>query len=59
MLHQSRRDAWTADQLAAIGISWPPKHGWKHSVIGKTITAEQKARFELAMRAEATLDLFR
>jgi hypothetical protein len=63
MQHQSRRDAWTADQLAAIGISWPPKHGWKHRVIGTTITDQQKARFEQALRARAargaaTVDMF-
>jgi hypothetical protein len=64
MQHQSKRAAWTADQLAAIGISWPPPRGWKWGVIGKTITDQQKARFESAMRskqarAAATMDLFR
>lgn len=63
MQHQSRRDAWTADQLAAIGISWPPAHGWKWKVIGREITDDARARFEMAMRAKrarraATLDLF-
>jgi hypothetical protein len=63
MLHQSRRNAWTADQLQAIGISWPPPRGWMHRVIGKTITDQQKNRFEQALRArqaraDTTLDLF-
>jgi hypothetical protein len=64
MLHQSRRNGWTSDQLLSVGIQWPPPWGWMHRVIGKTITDDAKARFELAMRAkqaraEATGDLFR
>jgi hypothetical protein len=63
MQHQSRRDAWTADQLRCIGIEWPPARGWKHRAIGKTISDQQKARFEMAMRAkraraDSTLDMF-
>jgi hypothetical protein len=64
----SRAEAWTADQLRCIGIEWPPTRGWKRRVIRRTITDQQKARFEQAMRAKAarqatadsaTLDLFR
>ena len=49
--HQSKTSAWTADQLAAIGIEWPPPRGWKHRVIGKPIIDQQKTRFEMAMRS--------
>jgi hypothetical protein len=64
MLNQSRRNAWTADQLMAIGVPWPPPRGWMHKAIGREISYAAKARFELAMRAkqvraEATPDLFR
>jgi hypothetical protein len=63
MLNQSRRNAWTADQLQAINVPWPPPRGWMHSAIGREISDDAKARFEIAMRAkqarrEATLDLF-
>ena len=61
--HQSKAGAWTADQLAAIGVAWPPAHGWKRNAVGRIITDTQKARFERALkaraaRADATLDLF-
>ena len=61
--HRSLRGAWTADQLAAIGVAWPPARGWKHRVIGKAISDEARARFERVLRAKAargaeTLDLF-
>jgi hypothetical protein len=64
MNHKSRRNGWTADQLLSVGIQWPPPRGWMHRVIGKSITDQQKARFEMAMRAKAartseTLNLFR
>lgn len=64
MLNQSRRNGWTADQLQAINVPWPPPRGWMHSAIGKTITDQQRTRFEMAMRAkqaraDSTLDLFR
>ena len=64
MAHQSKAGAWTADQLAAIGISWPPAHGWKLRVIGKEISDDARVRFEQALRAkqaraDATRDLFR
>jgi hypothetical protein len=63
MNHQSRRNSWTADQLLSIGIQWPPPRGWMHRVIGKTITEDARARFEMAMRSRqartsTTLDLF-
>ena len=66
--HQSKAGAWTADQLAAIGVAWPPAHGWKRTVIGKQISDDARARFEQALRAKqarqalagsATLDLFK
>lgn len=42
----SRAGGWTANQLKALGIEWPPEHGWKLLVIGKEITLEEKLRFE-------------
>jgi hypothetical protein len=53
----------TKDQASAIGVGWPLVAGWKRAAIGRQITDDAKARFELAMRAkraraDATLDLF-
>jgi hypothetical protein len=63
VMEHSRSGAWTADQFRVIGIEWAPPHGWKRTVIGRQITDEQKARFEMTMRAKAargagTLELF-
>jgi hypothetical protein len=63
LMKHSRAAARTRDQFNVLHIPWPPPRGWKWRVIGKTITDQQKARFEMAMRskqarAEATLDLF-
>jgi len=62
--HQSKAGAWTADQLAAIGVAWPPAHGWKRQVIGRQISDDARGRFEQALRARqarasTTLDLFK
>jgi hypothetical protein len=40
------RGAWTKAQLAAIGVDWPPKKGWKHRAVGRSVTAEQQKVFE-------------
>jgi hypothetical protein len=65
-LRQHSRDGgWTRDQFAALGLPWMPPKGWKWTIINTTITDDQRARFERAMRAkqataaDATLDLFR
>jgi hypothetical protein len=58
--HRSSRGGWTRDQFNAIGVAWPPAHGWKRRAIGRQISDEAKARFEAALRAKQahTLDLF-
>jgi hypothetical protein len=62
--HRTARGGWSADQCVALGIAWPLQSGWKRRLIGKVITDEAKARFEMGLRARqaraaATLDLFR
>ena len=37
---------WTAKQLRAIGVDWPPRRGWLRLSVGKTISVGQKAAFE-------------
>ncbi|WP_376960085.1 hypothetical protein ABNQ39_20455 [Azospirillum sp. A26] len=39
------RGGWNAKQLAAVGIAWPPKHGWRRRLVGKWITQEDAERF--------------
>ena len=65
LMKHSRAGAWTRDQIEALGIPWPPVHGWKQrDAVGRIITDTQKRRFERALRSKAahgaeTLDLFR
>lgn len=41
----SSRGGFNKNQLAAIGVEWPPQKGWKHLLIGKTITKDQYEKF--------------
>jgi hypothetical protein len=64
LMKHSRAGAWTRNQFEAIGLSWPPVHGWKRDAVGRIITDTQKRRFEQALRSKAarcdsTMDLFR
>jgi hypothetical protein len=34
----SNPGAWTREQLELIGVSWPPRKGWKKQLIGKEIS---------------------
>lgn len=34
---KSARGGFSKRQLALLGVSWPPKRGWKKKIIGKTI----------------------
>lgn len=36
---------WTAKQLAILGVSWPPKGGWKERVIGNFISTDDAEMF--------------
>lgn len=42
----SKSRGWTKKQLAALGVSWPPKSGWKKRVIGMEISEENRIIFE-------------
>lgn len=44
--NQTDRGAWTKDQLEAIGIEWPPVHGWVDAAVGRVIADDDKWRFE-------------
>lgn len=39
---------WTREQLAVLGVSWPPKSGWKDRVIGTQIPYETAELFCVA-----------
>lgn len=43
----SSRGGYNKQQLAAIGVDWPPVKGWKMELIGTTVTKEQYEEFIL------------
>ena len=45
--------SWTRSQLEAIGVVWPPVHGWKYRVIGTHITQQARQVFESRVTAKA------
>jgi len=42
----SNNGGYSAKQLNALGISWPPIGGWKKAVVGNVITDAAKRGFE-------------
>lgn len=42
----SNNGGYSAKQLSALGISWPPTGGWKRGVVGNMITDEARRGFE-------------
>lgn len=44
--NRTKNGAWTRDQLQALGVKWPPKHGWMNRVIGKPISSDNLRRLE-------------
>lgn len=47
MIEAGKSDAggWNREQLALIGVAWPPPKGWKRSVLGKHVERETLERF--------------
>lgn len=40
------RGAWTRSQIEAVGVDWPPIHGWLRRIIGREITGGNRLIFE-------------
>lgn len=36
---------WTKKQIEALGLKWPVRKGWQHSLIGKEISDKQVQEF--------------
>lgn len=47
MIDDAKTDAgsWTRAQLAVLGVKWPPKGGWKGTIIGREFSEETLTRF--------------
>lgn len=46
---RSARGGFTRDQLACLGVAWPPAKGWKKAVAGAEVRQKDYAQF-LALR---------
>ncbi len=44
--HQSGNGGWNRDQLASLGVKWPPSQGWIGRAVGIEISIQAKLRFE-------------
>lgn len=53
LTHATNGDAWNAAQLAAIGIAWPPRAGWKARAIGMRVSELQRRAFESGRTLES------
>lgn len=44
--HKTPNGGYTKEQLAAVGVSWPPQQGWIKRILGNEVTPEQQRIFE-------------
>lgn len=51
--YRTPRGAWKAAQLQALGVSWPPRAGWRTRVIGQPIPDHARQAFEVGALARA------
>ena len=49
---ESLANAYTRETLAALGVSWPPVHGWKRALLGREIPL---ANYERALAGRSKL----
>lgn len=47
---------WNREQLAVIGVSWPPINGWMSRVIGNELS-DAKAKLFLGLKGEKQFSL--
>ena len=45
MQHRTPKGAWTKIQLQALGLNWPPIHGWIKRVVGMELSEQQWHQF--------------
>lgn len=58
MKHRRKGGAWSAKQLNAIGVGWPPKKGWKQRSIGYEMTPKQQIAFETGQKVKKGVKVF-
>ncbi len=55
MDNRTPKGSWTRSQIQALGIAWPPLHGWIDTVIGKEIGSQQVLIFTAKTPAKFTV----
>ena len=45
---KTAKGGYTARQLRAVGVPWPPPRGWKKKLIGKEVTEYQYQQFRFS-----------
>lgn len=53
MKFRTDRGSWTQPQIEALGIDWPPRHGWIDRLEGKEISDDNRIRFESRLGVKA------
>ena len=46
--HRTERGAWSREQLAALGITWPPSIGWINRLEGTEIPESAAWEFQIS-----------
>ena len=41
----SKRGGWNRRQLAALGVAWPLRSGWRKALLGRWVFREQANQF--------------
>ncbi len=42
---QSDHGGWSQEQLALLGVEWPPLKGWKKRIVGREVQAGNVLKF--------------
>jgi len=53
MKHRTQAGSWTKAQIQALGLDYPPRHGWIAQLIGKELSESQAQLFEEAKHLRA------
>lgn len=53
---RSKRGGWTRNALAALGVEWPPRHGWIERAIGKPVDERLMTVYQAGVSRRQRLD---
>jgi len=45
---RTKKGGWTRQTLSALGVEWPPSHGWIDRLIGKPVDKTAMAKLKAA-----------